>query len=184
MKVTRVVDFYDNKHRQTHEERKASSLYPVRAFNNFIKTAAIVRAFQHLTNKKVTNIRVLDLCGGQGGDFPKFARNRNVKDVYLIDISEQSVREAEIRYRGQRHQQTYNANFLVGDAFSFDEVCSKVEGLIFDYINVQFALHYAFVSEEVAQNAFKVIGTQLSLSFAESAAYNLKNAHVFFQVLF
>lgn len=82
----RGVNFYNDKKRQTHKQRKESSLYDVRTFNNFIKAVSISKNTKHCEN-----VTVLDYCGGQGGDFPKFSRNTNIKKVVLIDASSASV---------------------------------------------------------------------------------------------
>jgi mRNA (guanine-N7-)-methyltransferase len=94
-----VRDFYHEKPKQTRQEREASPLIHVRKFNNFIKSVVISTTLDQIPGD---SLAVLDLCGGTGGDFPKFQHCRRVKEVALVDISPDSVAEAERRWRNGR----------------------------------------------------------------------------------
>lgn len=85
-----VRNFYRSKHKQNHTERAQSASLAIRKFNNFVKSALIGES---LTGKRQ---RVLDLCGGTGGDLSKY-QHFNVAHVDLIDISDTSVEEAKRR---------------------------------------------------------------------------------------
>lgn len=152
----KLKKFYEGKIRETQEMRKNSPLIAVRKFNNEIKRVLISQAAASF--KK--DIIVLDLCGGQGGDMPKFHHNKNVKRVHLVDISVGSVQEAKSRYESNdQWKRSFKASFYTGDAFSLKEM-EKLLPLTkesVDLINCQFAFHYAFENEERASDAFSVI---------------------------
>lgn len=103
------------------------------------------------------------MCGGTGGDFPKF-QHAPVKQVVLIDISHDSVEEARRRHANNARP-NFDAHFFCGDAFSLDSVrwclSDSWEVSSFDLINCQFALHYAFQSIDTASEAFRVISYYL-----------------------
>jgi mRNA (guanine-N7-)-methyltransferase len=156
-----VARFYHEKHKETRAERDASPLLPVRKFNNFIKSVTIGRC--GLEN--VTDAKVLDLCGGTGGDFPKF-RHGPVSKVVLVDNAPDSVAEAELRYRNASKHNSFSAEFVCANAFSLTDLMKQLSPEIhpsssFDLVNCQFALHYAFQSVETAAAAFEVIAYYL-----------------------
>ena len=160
----RATDFYHEKHKETRSERDASPLITVRKFNNFIKSALI----GSYGLKDMHDARVLDLCGGTGGDFPKFLHGP-VKHVVLVDIAHDAVEEAKRRYAGQAAQKRkFSADFLCADAFSLDSLSEKMTCLgvemgpqSFDLVNCQFALHYTFKSPETAAQVFEVMSYYL-----------------------
>lgn len=154
-RTEKLKKFYNNKIRESQEMRKNSPLIGVRKFNNEVKSFLITETAKTFDR----NIVVLDLCGGQGGDYPKFQFNKNVDKVYLVDISANSVEEAKKRYAENAHwRKSFDAFFYCGDAFS--EEMLKILPLpkeSVDLINCQFAFHYAFESKEKATQAFGVI---------------------------
>jgi mRNA (guanine-N7-)-methyltransferase len=162
----RVSQFYHQKHKETREERESSPLISVRKFNNFIKSVLIS---EHGGLKDCSNAKILDLCGGTGGDFPKFQHLPSVSQVVLVDISPDSVAEAERRYISTAHgRNPYNFSAILqcGNAFSLPDMQTHLGQLVskcgyFDMVNCQFALQYAFKSPETASEAFEVISYYL-----------------------
>ena len=153
--MEKVKNFYHDKHKQTREERAASPLFHVRKFNNFIKSLLISSALNG--DPSTASLRVLDLCGGTGGDFPKFQHCTRVKKVILVDLSPGSVKEAERRYVEARRK-TFEAEFHCGNAFDFAEMHRLITGETrFDLINCQFAMHYAFSTPDHVDELFKIL---------------------------
>jgi len=151
--MEKVKSFYHEKHKETREEREASPLVHVRKFNNFIKSVLISNA---LADSENTATRVLDLCGGTGGDLPKFQHHASVKHVVLVDVSPDSVAEAQRRFE-QARRKTYDAEFHAGNAFDLSEMLKRHDPLRFDLINCQFAMHYAFSTPDQVDELFNIL---------------------------
>lgn len=116
-----------------------SPIYYLRNFNNWIKSVIIA---DYTPSRAV----VLDLCAGKGGDLPKWCKAR-IQYWVAADIAEESVKAAEERYRNSRHA-AFPALFLGTDCFQTRLSDHLDRDLWFDLVNCQFALHYAFDSEQ------------------------------------
>lgn len=171
---TVVTSFYHGKYKQQRQERDVCLLIQARRFNNFIKSATIGRALHHATPDQPEK-RVLDLCGGTGGDVFKFFRACTKPNwialVCMVDIAPNSVMEAQRRLNqstADHGQEKKNRPvfFFQGDAFSLD----RMDGVLprseyagqFNVVNCQFALHYAFSSVEKVREALTVVSTYLA----------------------
>lgn len=88
---------------------------------------------------------MLDLAGGKGGDFSKWAHGA-ISHLVLADIAHGSVQHALDRYR-DRHSQHFPALFVSGDAFGQPLFVNVDPALRFQFVSCQFAFHYAFESE-------------------------------------
>jgi mRNA (guanine-N7-)-methyltransferase len=83
-----------------------------------------------------------------------------VKHLVLVDIADKSVEDARVRY-AQLHL-GLEATFLVGDCWKKDGLAALPEDALFDVVSCQFALHYAFESEEKAEGAVHNIARLLA----------------------
>jgi SAM-dependent methyltransferase len=145
--------FYDAKAREqrTRDERSASALYPLLQWNNWVKATLIGQFTAGL------GLRVLDLCGGRGGDLAKWAAAR-IRSLVLVDISQDSVLEAQRRFDNKANK-TFAASFHHGDAAALDGIAAANGP--FDVVSCQFALHYLFDSEERARATLKGVAARL-----------------------
>lgn len=163
-----VRQHYNQRTQQSKRQgpRTSSPIYKLRNFNNTIKYILIGNWAKHDTGSSPL-FSVLDLCCGKGGDLNKCEFIKI--DQYIgIDISDLSVREAFDRYskqkarfrprNGTRVENRYNfqACFATGDCFTQyvpDILEPNFPGIIektfpVDTVSTQFALHYAFESED------------------------------------
>lgn len=145
---------------KTQGARTDSPIIKLRNFNNAIK-------YILLGNFALKASTILDLCCGKGGDLNK-CEFVGVDQYIGIDISDASVKEAFSRYnrskarfiqRGEQRDSRklhFEACFATGDCFgtsvpeilepSFPGIIEKIFPV--DCVSIQFALHYAFESEE------------------------------------
>lgn len=141
--VAVVAQHYNKRSRSTYEQRVKSPIYHLRCFNNWIKTVLISETIPK------PGCRVLDLCGGKGGDLKKWS-HAQAKEVVLVDIAEESVKEAERAYQAGHFHFQFKAHCR--DAFLEQHLQDLGE---FDIISCQFAFHYAFETEERATQTIK-----------------------------
>lgn len=116
-----------------------------RATHNFAKALLIDAVCARFERR----VRVLELCGGRGGDVGKWLRQPNVASVDLVDVSDASLAEARRRYGADRRLGTHCADAFDDDALWPATVAS------FDVASCQFALHYAFETRERATAAVR-----------------------------
>ncbi len=142
--ATAAAGFYNRKavRGQTREARQFSPIADVRAVNNWVKACLI----QDTLPPGDHPLRVLDLCGGQGGDLSKWERVDHLTAYTLVDSSADSVKAARERYQGMRQRFPCTPEFVVAD------MCEPgLRGRVYDVVSCQFALHYAFESEHKAR---------------------------------
>lgn len=138
-----VRSHYNARPNFSREERGKSPIIYLKSFNNLIKSILINR-----------NVRsrdtVLDIGCGKGGDLFKY-KNRWITGLIGIDIADESVRQARQRYSEIRRKPFW-ADFQVGNPFS-----ERVEDIVHpdafpvNVVSIQFAMHYAFESEQNAR---------------------------------
>lgn len=148
--------------------RTKSPIYKLRNFNNAIKYIMLGNYYKKPEGRPGV---ILDLCCGKGGDLNK-CEFIGVDQYIGVDISDASVKEAFSRYlqnkarfipqneeaKRNRDSRRYNfeACFATGDCFSktIPEILEPnfpgIVGQMFpvDCVSIQFALHYAFETEE------------------------------------
>jgi len=131
------------------EGRKASRIYFLRSFNNWVK-ACLIKKY---TFKIGRNVSVLDLCCGRGGDLPKYFQSR-VKIYVGSDIAEELLQNAMDRLE-KITQEKFSGNntkcFLIQDDLSSPTsvLLKKIpDQVFFDIVACQFALHYHFETED------------------------------------
>ena len=121
---------YDMRPRETPQQRTKDPHSAFRLLQNWCKGKMLHRAWSG-----GDDFKVLDLCCGQGGDLPKFAKMM-VVDYVGVDVSSQSLEEAKRRCKLRK------AQFIQHDLTTSIELSQR-----FDLVNVQMALHYFTESE-------------------------------------
>ena len=151
-------------HRVALERRRELSTYAVRQLHNWIKRQQIA---MHVARGDL----VLDVAAGKGGDLGKLAA-AGAAGVVLVDVSAESLREAQRRAPQAAPQLASTMRCVAGDAFSaefwrngaVDRQLVAVAGgggrfrvqrkrghanrLRFAAVSCQFALHYGFSTRE------------------------------------
>ncbi|CAL8583714.1 mRNA cap guanine-N7 methyltransferase [Xanthoria parietina] len=165
--------------------RTDSRIKGLRGFNNWVKST-IIHKFSPNTDGSAAGdpLLVLDIGCGKGGDLAKWAQAPQDVALYVgIDPAEVSIEQARERYgqmgrgggrggRGGRGgygsgrpQRTFDAEFIVQDAFGqsignipivrnvgFDaKGGSRWGGGGFDVVSMMFCMHYAFEDEGKAR---------------------------------
>lgn len=123
-----------------HAPPRCSALQNVHTYNNYVK-AALIQAFLK------PNGQVLDMPCGRGGDLKKYRENK-AGFYYGVDLVPERIEEAKTRHKTTRCM--YGAVFDVGDFTQPLSLETK-----YDFISCQFALHYAWDTEEHALQVIK-----------------------------
>ena len=124
------AEFYDANLGGTNDAARVDSeTIFVRVFNNFIKTLLIQEYSFAIGGPGATNLSVLDLCCGKGGDLKKWSRQR-IAHYVGCDLSPNLVNEAQRRYNemhndrrpgfGGGRSTMFKAIFMVNDAGPLD----------------------------------------------------------------
>ena len=129
------------------KERKASEMYRLRRFHNWVKASilkdvSIIIPYKH-------NLEILDMASGRGGDIHKYSQMGNVSLVVGFDIDEESVKEANKRAQ-EAQLETPLYIFKVLD-LSKNLVYNNMKKMgmegNFHLVTNFFALHYFFKSQ-------------------------------------
>lgn len=171
---------YDGLTNMSRVERQESAIAGLRSYHNFIKAALITMYMPSdtttcpdslakptfeigkpiLPNQSVLSIppkpkvlSVLDLCCGRGGDLQKWL-HAHVSNLVMIDISGNSIQQAQTRYNALRAPHKPHVTFHVADCFQPSVVQPLLQGQEFDVVSCQFSAHYAFGDEETARGLF------------------------------
>lgn len=135
-------------------ERKVSNILFLRQFNNWIKSSLINKYCQKLDS----NLSVLDLCCGKGGDIQKYLI-QNVSLYVGADLSANELKNAINRLEKKKAENKSNKKckfiFIEEDVSDpNNHLMEKIENIYyFDLVSCQFALHYHFEKEDRV-NAF------------------------------
>ncbi|GIQ81508.1 mRNA (guanine-N(7))-methyltransferase, partial [Kipferlia bialata] len=153
----------------------------LREFNNWVKAVLI-------SHFGVSNNAALDLCGGKFGDLAKYMQ-LNASYVAVCDIALFSLREGILRYNktlvklgsdaafnleqagkevndesilSRISEQAPVVDYIWGDCFLHKlRDHFKQQGASFPFVSCQFAMHYAFETEERAKMFFHNVGSLL-----------------------
>lgn len=144
----RATDHYSNLKDHKRSLRSDLDAIGLRKLNNWIKSVLID---QFCPRKPI----VLDLCCGKGGDLMKW-RVQGASFVAMVDGASESVKSAMNRYNGLLDSEEgipFKSHFAIADCFRVRLKTIKgfypfPEEPLFDLVSCQFALHYAFESEE------------------------------------
>lgn len=138
MDNSQVTAHYNERPNQTRVTRKDSPIYQMRQFNNWLKS---VQIYHHTRPGN----SVLDLCCGKGGDLFKWSQAKCTSYV-ACDTAALSVQELANRYN-QMKSAPFRPTLLVGDCFQHRISQYLPEHTTFDVVSCQFAIHYAFETE-------------------------------------
>lgn len=148
-----VAAHYNERRNEGRQGRKKSRIYNMRQFNNWLKSVLIK---QHSR----PGYAVLDLCCGKGGDLQKWAAVR-CSTLYACDVAEISVKTMAERYNGLRDA-PFRPVLFVGDCFSVRLADYLPQDQYFDVVSCQFAVHYAFESEERVRTTLRNVSERLN----------------------
>ena len=146
-----VVDHYNARPNVSVSERQLSQIIHLRSFNNWVKA---VQINLHATLRRES---ILDLACGKGGDLKKWDKS-HISRYTGIDISPVSIEHA--KQRASEIQTHFEYSFFSADVFS-QPIEQITNNQIFDLISCQFALHYAFKSASILEQAFRNISSSL-----------------------
>lgn len=131
---------YNSRQARSIKDRRHSTIFGLRSFNNFIKSL-LIDAYSN------PHDIVLDLGCGRGGDLLKWLK-AGIDGLIGIDIADVSVEHAKKRFQELKNK-CFWTDFVVGNCF--DETVEDIvhpDAFPVDTVSCQFALHYAFDSEE------------------------------------
>lgn len=134
-----VTQHYNERREQGKAGRQQSQIIGLRKFNNWVKSVLI-----NLHTRP--GVRVLDLCCGKGGDLNKWTKAR-VSEYTACDTAPVSVSQLRDRYNDLQAA-PFRPRLLVGDCFAVRLADYFPADTVFDVVSCQFAMHYAFESEE------------------------------------
>lgn len=142
-----------------------AKLQKVHKFNNFVK-AYLIKTFLKQSGN------VLDMPCGRGGDLKKFKHN-NAGFYCGIDIVPERIEDAKTRYK--------NINCMFAACFHVADFTTEMDLMHkYDFINCQFALHYAWKNKETAQRVLQTCQERLddygycAFTFPDSQAIKKK----------
>ncbi|KAJ1915601.1 mRNA cap guanine-N7 methyltransferase [Mycoemilia scoparia] len=150
-----VADHYNTRPQFGIEKRQESTIFHLRAFNNWIKSVLIGRHTDR-------NDKVLDMGCGKGGDLRKWQKV-NIRELVGMDIAQVSVEQAQDRYEKMRNP-GFKARFYSQDCYGrplTDTIQPK------DYkaniVSLQFCMHYAFETEVKVRQMLQNVSNHLEI---------------------
>lgn len=161
----RRADHYDQ-FAQQDKKRRESKILSLRNANNKVKSDLLQSALQMLLAKRslkhgqeIKEIVVLDLGCGKGGDLPKWGAMSHFFNIdiffYGVDLSKESVRELQKRHSDlQKKWPKLHVDARVADFCDSEQVASFSWPKA-DIVSIQFALHYAFESQDALDSFMK-----------------------------
>ena len=148
-----VTQHYNERPHQTRVTRKDSPIYQMRQFNNWLKA---VQIYLHTR----PGYSVLDMCCGKGGDLFKWAQAHCTSYV-AADTALLSVQELANRYN-QMREPPFRPTLLVGDCFHHRISNFLPQQTTFDVVSCQFAIHYAFETENRVRRLLQNVTDRLN----------------------
>lgn len=139
-----VLSCYTNVKRESVKDRFTNSnLESIRLFNNFAKSHAI-----ELYVQKYLPIKILDFACGKGSDYFKFKHHYTIEKYVGIDITQKSLDDFQERL-GNNTTGVHLYQYDLRNTFETNELYSVV--------NIGFAFHYFFETEEIINNFFTTL---------------------------
>ena len=138
----RVAAHYNARPEAGVHARLESPIYPLRSFNNWVKSVLI-------NNYCREGFNVLELACGKGGDLGKWQRAR-IRRLVGFDIADVSIEQCRNRFDDMRGGR-FHGDFHVADCCEVDLSRVMEPGLQFDLVSCQFAFHYSFETESKAR---------------------------------
>lgn len=151
-----VAKHYNELQESGVEKRTESRIFYLRNFNNWIKSVLIGETIQSLRrqSRDRTDLTVLDMCCGKGGDLLKWKKGQ-ISKLVCADIASTSVDQCRSRYqemvdRSQNDRgphRIFSAEFIAADCTKTRlKDMYKDKTLTFDLVSCQFSFHYCFES--------------------------------------
>lgn len=147
-----VAAHYNERKNEGRQTRRASPIYHLRQFNNWLKSVLI-----NLHTRP--GYSVLDLCCGKGGDLQKWAAT-SVTTYHACDVAKVSVNTARERYNAMRTA-SFRPVLYVADCFGVSLADYFPADVFFDVVSCQFAIHYAFESEQRGRQLLRNVTDRL-----------------------
>eukprot|EP01084_Bolivina_argentea_P088038 158947_1 len=137
-----IAAHYGNRTDGQLEQREQSSIIQLRKINNWVKSV-LISQFCH--QKSI----VLDIGGGKGGDLNKWAYQK-IDELVHCDHAIGSIVDCKGRYNESLAKNRFNfrLKLVCADAFARQISDSLDKNIYFDIVSSQFALHYAFETEQ------------------------------------
>lgn len=163
-KENKVKEHYNEITKQSQmEKRDESQIIQLRSFNNWVKSVLIQEAIK-LNKSRRNQFSVLDLASGKGGDIQKWLPN-SPKLIIMCDISDKAIEEAKVRFEKEKEkneEMKTRAEFFVTDVFSDDLIKTIGKKILpVNIVSSQFAIHYAFETEDKARSLIQNISKAL-----------------------
>ena len=137
-----IARHYGNRVDGGRENRERSTIIQLRKLNNWTKSVLIDMFCRPKSS-------VLDIGGGKGGDLNKW-NFRKIEELVHCDHAIGSVMDCKERYNEglSRNRFQFRLKLICADAFRRSIMDSLDSDLFFDVVSSQFALHYAFETEQ------------------------------------
>lgn len=142
----KVTKHYNDRPDFGKDARRQSPIFNLKNFNNWIKSV-LIASFARFNPPSTA--RVLDIGCGKGGDLNKWLRS-NIDEYFGLDIAQVSINQANNRFNDMRNK-PFKAHFNTLDCFKepLDKAITQDSlDKQFDAVSCQFAMHYAFDSEQ------------------------------------
>ncbi|XP_063216085.1 mRNA cap guanine-N7 methyltransferase isoform X2 [Bacillus rossius redtenbacheri] len=151
-----VATHYNTLQEKGLDERCKSRIFYLRNFNNWTKSMLINEFMSKLwqLRGRDSELRVMDMCCGKGGDLLKWRRG-NISHLVCVDLAATSVEQCRNRYNDlvtrsgseRGFAPVFSAEFIAAD-------CTKTQLkqryqdslMMLDLVSCQFAFHYCFES--------------------------------------
>lgn len=150
-----VADHYNKiTYQWKQSNRSLSPIHNLKCLQNFIKTCLLKI---YIPDNKTT-VKLLDLCGGKGGDLTKYQHFKQITSVTLVDISKSSIDAAVAKYQSLQDLYCSFEAYLM-DAWADQEFFKTQK---FDVVVCHFAMHYACRDPQTLQQALANVGQCLT----------------------
>ena len=137
-----IAAHYGNRNDGQLETREQSSIIQLRKINNWVKSV-LISMFCHPQSI------VLDIAGGKGGDLNKW-NFQKIAELVHVDHAIGSIMDCKNRYNEglQNNRFHFSMKLVCADAFARLISDTLDNDIYFDIVSSQFALHYAFETQE------------------------------------
>jgi SAM-dependent methyltransferase len=148
---------YDKLKVLTLTERKSSTIINLRNANNKVKSW-LIRSFL----PKHSDVAVLDIGCGKGGDLYKFLNCHQVQVYTGFDVSEKLINIAKDRLTEFKGNSKKKVDLFSCDFLNFDKWYDPVKmNDSFHFINMQFCIHYFMTTPSVVSSWIQIISSVL-----------------------
>ena len=161
-----VQSHYNHLATETKFQRQSDILLPVRCMHNWLK-ARLIQTYC------TPGAHVLDVCCGKGGDLFKYA-HLSIASYTGVDVAEKALTVGKSRAMSLKFPCTFHAHDLRTETM-------KRSSHPYQFISMQFALHYFWECEAHARNVLSAMTA--SMEPASHLVMTIPNAHVLLRLL-